>query len=246
MFTKPQIIKYSNIHFLAIILGGLGRYHPEFTVSVIDDVLENITLGLELNDFKFNQQRLAEVKYLAELYVYRMIDSSIIFDTLFKILTFGYGGYPQPGIVSALDLPDDFFRIRLVCSILETCGMYYDKGAAKKKLDFFLTFFQYYIQLKDPLPLDIDFVVQDAYGQIRPQWKLLTSLEEAGSAFANACKDNYGNASATKPLEVQEHDEVEDVDVERDGDLVGRQSPADDEDSSVEDTEVCPSVQYAV
>jgi len=44
--------------------------------------------------------------------------------------------------MNPLDLPDDYFRIRLVCNLLETCGAYYDKGIAKKKLDFFLTFFQ--------------------------------------------------------------------------------------------------------
>jgi len=93
VFTKPGKIKYSNIHFLAIILGTLNRYHQDFTVSVIDDLLEYITVGLELNDFKLNQRRLAEIKYLGELYVYRMIDSSLVFDTMFKILTFGHGNF---------------------------------------------------------------------------------------------------------------------------------------------------------
>ena len=91
IFVKPAKIKFGNIHFLAIILGALNRHHPEFTASVIDDVLESITFGLELNDFKFNQRRIAEVRYLGELYVYKVIDSSIIFDTMFRILTFGHG-----------------------------------------------------------------------------------------------------------------------------------------------------------
>jgi len=91
VFVKPHNIKYSNIHFLAIIMGAINRYHQDFCIFVIDDLLEAITTGLELNDFKFNQRRIAEVKYLGELYVYRMIDSTIIFDTMFKILTFGHG-----------------------------------------------------------------------------------------------------------------------------------------------------------
>jgi hypothetical protein len=33
-----------------------------------------VTLGLEQNDFKFNQKRIAEIKYLGELYNYKMID----------------------------------------------------------------------------------------------------------------------------------------------------------------------------
>lgn len=51
-------------------------------------------------------------------------------------------GVPAPQRYNPLDLPDDFFRIRLVCNILETCGTCFERGAAKKKLDFFLTFFQ--------------------------------------------------------------------------------------------------------
>ncbi len=39
-------------------------------------------------------------------------------------------------------MPDDFFRVRLVCVLLDACGMCFDKGSQKKKLDDFLTFFQ--------------------------------------------------------------------------------------------------------
>lgn len=52
------------------------------------------------------------------------------------------GGTPIPGKINPMDLPDDFFRIRLVCTLLDTCGHCFDRGSAKKKLDFFLTFFQ--------------------------------------------------------------------------------------------------------
>ncbi|KAB2577975.1 Regulator of nonsense transcripts UPF2 [Lasiodiplodia theobromae] len=208
IFTKPGKIKYSNIHLLAVILGSLNRHHQDFCISVIDDLLENITLGLELNDFKFNQRRVAEVKYLGELYIYRMVDSPVIFDTLYKIVTFGHeGGTPKPGAINPLDPPDDFFRIRLVCNLLETCGMYYDKGQAKKKLDFFLTFFQYYIHTKDQLPMDIEFMVQDAYAMTRPQWKLAASLEEAGNTFAEAVKANYQLQSSQPSGDQEEQDD---------------------------------------
>lgn len=39
-------------------------------------------------------------------------------------------------------MADDFFRIRLVCVLLDTCGMCFDRGTQKKKLDNFLIFFQ--------------------------------------------------------------------------------------------------------
>jgi hypothetical protein len=52
------------------------------------------------------------------------------------------GGVPIPGRFNPFDLPDDFFRIRLAATILETCGMFFNRGAAGKKLDYFLSFFQ--------------------------------------------------------------------------------------------------------
>jgi regulator of nonsense transcripts 2 len=39
-------------------------------------------------------------------------------------------------------MPDDFFRIRLVATLLETCGIFFNRGIAGKKLDYFLSFFQ--------------------------------------------------------------------------------------------------------
>lgn len=241
IFAKPGKIKYSNIHLLAVILGSIHRYHQDFAISVIDDILESIVFGLELNDFKFNQRRIAEVKFLGELYIYRLIDSPLVFDTLYKLLNYGHeGGYARPGSLNPLDLPDDYFRIRLVCNLLETCGMYYDKGAAKKKLDFFLTYFQYYICTKENLPMDVDFIVQDAYMLTRPQWKLITNLEEASHVFGEAVKVNYQSSAVDKPTEA---DEDEASASEDDGDGPDDEDLAipdgDDEKSSGEDAEVC-------
>lgn len=52
------------------------------------------------------------------------------------------GGPPIPGRINPFDMPDDFFRIRLIATILETCGIFFNRGAAGKKLDYFLSFFQ--------------------------------------------------------------------------------------------------------
>lgn len=210
IFTKPGKIKFSNVYLLAVILGALHRYHQEFAVSVLDEILEKITVGLETNDFKQNQKRIAEVKYLGELYTYRLVDSTLIFDTLYKLLNYGHpGGHARPGTICALDLPDDFFRIRLVSALLETCGQYFDKGAVKRKLDFFLTFLQYYVFTKEPMPMDIEFVVQDLFALLRPKWTIATTFEDASKKFAEACKSNFQNtASTSREPEIEEPEEL--------------------------------------
>ncbi|KAJ5908092.1 hypothetical protein N7495_000774 [Penicillium taxi] len=246
VFSKPVKVKYGNIHLMAILAGALYRYHQEFVIGVVDNTLEQITLGLEMNDFKFNQKRIAEAKYLGELYNYKMIDSPVIFDTLYRIITFGHeGGTPVPGRITPLDQPDDFFRIRLACTILDTCGHCFDRGSAKKKLDFFLAFFQYYLFTKDPLPMDVDFLVQDTYSLVRPEWKLATSYMEATRIFSEAVAQNY-KQDAERPIELDEEDaessssdedledyvipEIEDEqEVSDDGEESGLNSDLDDE-----------------
>ncbi|CAK4032135.1 Regulator of nonsense transcripts UPF2 [Lecanosticta acicola] len=225
IFVKPGKIKFGNIYLLAMMLAALYRFHTGFAVTVLDELLDRIVTGLEINDFKFNQRRIAEVKYLGELYMYRVVDSQLIFDTLYKICNYGHeGGYVQPGRLSPIDLPDDYFRIRLVCSLLETCGHCFEKGAAKKKLDFFLTFFQFYINTKDPLPMDIEFVVQDTYNMLRPQWKLvLSNLQEAAGLFSEACKQNYQDVAAGKTAEPEEPEEPDAGNISDDGRIDGEE-----------------------
>ncbi|KAL1964419.1 hypothetical protein VTN77DRAFT_6977 [Rasamsonia byssochlamydoides] len=211
VFSRPAKVKYGNIHLLAILASALYRYHQEFVIGIVDNVLESITLGLEQNDFKFNQKRIAEVKYLGELYNYKIIDSPVIFDALYRIVVFGHeNGTPTPGKINVLDMPDDFFRIRLVCTLLDTCGVCFDRGSAKKKLDFFLTFFQYYIYTKDPLPMDVEFLVQDTYSLVRPQWKIASDLEEAARLFSEAIAQNYKLQDGEKAAEPEE-DEVDSI-----------------------------------
>ncbi|KAF3055689.1 Regulator of nonsense transcripts 2 [Daldinia childiae] len=249
VFSRPAKVKYGSIHILAILLSAIYRYHPDFTVTVIDNVIESVIFGLEQNDFKFNQRRIAEVKYLGELYNYRMLEHPVIFDTMYKIMTFGYNGVPVPGRFNPFDLPDDYFRIRLVATMLETCGMFFNRGAAGKKLDYFLSFLQYYIYTKQPLPMDIEFIVQDTFSLTRPQWKLATTLEEATKAFQLAVAQDQKNAGLDKSVDQDEassgassEDEGDGGEGDGDGDIVlpeadGDDSELDDDDDIFEDAE---------
>ncbi|OTA94444.1 hypothetical protein M434DRAFT_394707 [Hypoxylon sp. CO27-5] len=248
VFSRPAKVKYGSIHILAILLSAIYRYHPDFTVTVIDNVIESIIIGLEQNDFRFNQRRIAEVKYLGELYNYRMLEHPVIFDTMYKIMLFGYSGPPVPGRINPFDLPDDYFRIRLVATMLETCGMFFNRGAAGKKLDYFLSFLQYYIHTKQPLPMDIEFIVQDTFSLTRPQWKLATTLEEAAKAFQLAVAQDQKNAGLDKTADQDEASSgtsSDDDGGEGDGDIVLPEADGDEdselgEEDDAEDIENQP------
>lgn len=203
-FTKVWKIKYSNVHLFAVLLYDLGRYHPEFSVAVIDEVLENIRVGMEVRGllsatvklcpaFEGGEKKSRAVrKLMHRLSPYRSAASSTISSAwrLSSIsasctttvsstrassstpfgrssrsdivrrpsLTFldvpstsndphstasiAAEGRPYPDVPSPIDPVDDCFRVRLVCTLLDTCGSCFERGALKKKLDSFLTFFQ--------------------------------------------------------------------------------------------------------
>jgi len=143
IFTKVWKLKFANIYYMAQLAASLSRYHLDFVIALVDSLFEHIRTGLELNLFVHNQRRLAMVRYLGELYNFRVVESAAIFDTLYLIIGFGYeGGRPKPGMINPMDLPNDFFRVHLVCALLDTCGDCFDRGSAKKKLDQFLALFQ--------------------------------------------------------------------------------------------------------
>ncbi|XP_051746053.1 regulator of nonsense transcripts 2 [Ctenopharyngodon idella] len=178
-------VKYNSIHCVANLLAGLVAYQEDVGIHVVDGVLEDIRLGMEVNQPKFNQRRISSAKFLGELYNYRMVESAVIFRTLFSFISFGVNtdGSPSP-----LDPPEHLFRIRMVCTLLDTCGQYFDRGSSKKKLDCFLIYFQRYIWWKksvdvwtkdQPFPIDIEYMITDTLELLRPKMKLCSSLEEA-------------------------------------------------------------------
>jgi regulator of nonsense transcripts 2 len=82
--------KYGQIHLIASLTSGLSRHHDEFVVAVVDEVLEEIRVGLELNEYGAQQKRLAHMRFLGELYNYEHVDSSVIFETLYLTLLYGH------------------------------------------------------------------------------------------------------------------------------------------------------------
>uniref|UniRef100_A0A8C4QU93 MIF4G domain-containing protein n=1 Tax=Eptatretus burgeri TaxID=7764 RepID=A0A8C4QU93_EPTBU len=105
--------------------------------------------------------------------------------TLYSFISFGVAPDGSP---SVLDPPEHLFRIRLACTLLDTCGQYFDRGSSKRKLDCFLVYFQRYVWWKKSqevwsapasFPIDVDYLVSDTLEMLRPRMRLCTSLEDA-------------------------------------------------------------------
>ncbi|KAG6916674.1 hypothetical protein DXG01_005898 [Tephrocybe rancida] len=252
VFTKPWKITYSNVSLMAMLTNDLQRYRPAFAISVVDQVLEDVRRGLEQNVYSTNQRRVAIMKYLGELYIYRLLSSGIIFDTLWSLVivdiqtanTLAADGRPMPKQPVPLDMPDDFFRVRLVCVLLDTCGMCFDRGTQKKKLDSFLVFFQYYIHCKDPMPMDVDFMVSDSLEAVRPKLQIAKTIEEAAIAVDEMFSLAYQNTE--NPASGEDSGEDSEEEGERPNKEEGDGEEEEDVDQDSQRDERAPSPDQEV
>ncbi|KAK3912246.1 Regulator of nonsense transcripts 2 [Frankliniella fusca] len=200
--TAAWNVKYYNIRCLASLVAGLAVHQENVAPMVVDGVLEDIRVCMEINHAKLNQRRVAMIKYLGELYNYRVVESNDIFKVLYSLIKFGVSY--DPTSPALLDPPDHLFRIRLVCTLLFTCGQFFNSGPSKQKLDYFIVFFQHYYWMKresgywasgdtvsaltgagdgpSPFPMSIEYMFEDAILGLRPTLTLAKNLEEAVAA----------------------------------------------------------------
>ncbi|KAJ1965716.1 mRNA decay protein [Dipsacomyces acuminosporus] len=184
-FSKIWKIKHSNVYLVTMIANALGRLHPWFRVAVVDTVLENIKLGLEHNLFSHSQRRVSEIRYVGEMFIYKFISSKEIFDLLFLLVRYGHAEpHPFPGRDSEIDPLADYFRIRLVCTLLSTCGRYISGADDRLLLEEFAVYFQmYYLAKQQPIPIDIDYSIDQMYETIFPRSKQYTAWADAAQAM---------------------------------------------------------------
>ncbi|CAH8500039.1 unnamed protein product [Heterobilharzia americana] len=184
LFTRAWDIRFTNINCLASVLSGLAVYHPDFATNVVDNVIEDIRIGMELNLPHLNQRRIVMVKYLGLLYNYCLVDSPVIFKTLYSLLTFG--GSLSLDFPSIIDPPDSLFRIILIWK-------------KKRKLNIFLIYFQRYYWFKRSLPIWI-------------QSKIDTELQPVKST-EREIKSEFQNGETVSSIEVPLSNHSEDSSV---------------------------------
>ncbi|PIA14672.1 ARM repeat-containing protein [Coemansia reversa NRRL 1564] len=206
-FTKIWKIKHSNVGPTAMILEALGHLYPWFRISVVDAVIENIKLGLERNMFDRSQRRISEVHYIGEMLTHGIVGASLVFDLVRMLLKYGHHEpIPLPGRSCEVDTPSDYFRIRLVCTLLSTCGSHIhtgDTGDVKALADILLYFQMYIMAKQQPLPVDIDYNVELLFDTVFAKSKRYGSWDEAAQAMAGLVQ--HSAQSMTSEQDVNKH-----------------------------------------
>jgi regulator of nonsense transcripts 2 len=152
-----------------------------------DTIIELIYYGMERPDTSENYRRIAVIRYLGELYNYKLIGSTSIFSTLYLLICYDLVTV-NPLHWEHLDPPHNLMRIRLACTLLKTCGDYLNHGPNKKKLNYFILYFQRYYWNKkrssiwnnlNQFPFAIEELMEDTVRWLRPKSKFPTSYEQA-------------------------------------------------------------------
>ena len=65
---------------------------------------------MEVNRQEYNQRRTSMVRFLGELYNYRLVDSSLVFKVLYSLITFGVVQLDQEEPADSLDPPEHMLR----------------------------------------------------------------------------------------------------------------------------------------
>ena len=109
------------------------------------------------------------------------------FQVLYSLLTFGID---RNEVYNLLDPPEDMMRLRLICTVLDTCGAYFVSGSSKAKLKFFLAYFQQYYWKKRehpfwtgegsyPFPFEVENNIEVTLNTLRPKVPPHKSQDEA-------------------------------------------------------------------
>ncbi|KAG7375543.1 Regulator of nonsense transcripts upf2 [Phytophthora pseudosyringae] len=146
--TKGKVMQ---MKWICEVVKGLSRYHDEVLVLLVDDVLEYIRYGLEINDYRDHQRSLGYVKLLGEIYNCGLVSMNVMVETLYLLINHSHDllTLPQystdkispvqllemkkrfllvpdmrydPRVPSEVDAPSEVFRVRLVSAIIETCN----------------------------------------------------------------------------------------------------------------------------
>lgn len=245
VYLRPEELPLDNLPSLAEVLRAIGTKNKFLVYRVCDTLEEQIVSGLELDDYRHNTARMAQIKLLAALSNQKVLAFRCSLQLMFKIICLGHdNNLPLPNSELAIDMPDNYFRILLVCMFLRSIKMarvartnVFQTGAIS--VEGLLVFLQYYILCKEqPIPLDLQFQIEDAYRKYEAQTsKPFNRVSDIRSALLLLQKYTESSAaSSSTQMEIVDLESEEEL--EWDGESSVSLSEAESEDDTNENPDV--------
>jgi regulator of nonsense transcripts 2 len=114
-FLQTERFPFDCLGDMAKVITEYSKYRDSVGIGIVDGIVEALICLLESQDNRFLQQRIAHLKLLGELFKTRFVNGNFITTLVYLILSYNDSLSPEQD--SGL-----LIRIRMVCSLLETCG----------------------------------------------------------------------------------------------------------------------------
>ncbi|WBW73319.1 nonsense-mediated decay protein Upf2 [Schizosaccharomyces osmophilus] len=184
-FMEVWNMKYECLNSFASLVASLYKTHPDFCIYVIDDTVDSLLTSIDSSSFGDSQKRLAQAKFLAELYCVRLLDVRSIIGILFYLLPpdkfKNILQFSPPGAISK---ENELFRLRMIALFLSTCGSSLVRSKTRKTMLTYLLAYQCYFLAQPEVPLDMQFEFDDVVPKVRPSMKVYKNFDEAWTALA--------------------------------------------------------------
>lgn len=189
-------LKFSMLACVARLVALISKDRSSISVAVVDGLLESIRCGLDSNDGRQSQRRVAEIVFLGELLNCGVVNAPVVYQQLYDLISSSQPGLYEGGTMrrdlpesdqnastamnydtsAARDPPNDYFRVRLTCALLDTCGQrlvcppVVRKKSSVRQMEVFWTYFERYVFAKavqshamDRAPVHINNCMADTF-----------------------------------------------------------------------------------
>lgn len=136
---------------LASMIAGLSSTQPVFVSEVIDDLIENVSLGLESVYSNWSLRRVSTIRLLGELYIYSAIDLDVVFHLLHLLL-------PSGRLANDTEYE---FRLQIICILLDIVGDYLKTGDATRAFEKYKETFRQHLEGFGPFSFETEMLLQD-------------------------------------------------------------------------------------
>jgi regulator of nonsense transcripts 2 len=164
--------RHTDMEAIAVLLAATKEHHRSLVILIMDHCFEQVTRGIEENDFKDAQRRLSLLKFIGACWDFKVVHTDTLFTLLYALINIdSRTGQPLQKFILKDQDPLDSFRVRLVCCLLNAVQKQAFVVNKKRKLmmDRFLVFFQEYALSKEELLIDAKIELADTLELIRPQ-----------------------------------------------------------------------------
>ncbi|EPX70736.1 uncharacterized protein SOCG_04221 [Schizosaccharomyces octosporus yFS286] len=184
-FMEVWNMKYECLNSFASLIASLYKTHPDFCIYVIDDTVDSLLTSIDSGSFGDSQKRLAQAKFLAELYCVRLLDVRSIIGILFYLLPPDkFQSILQFSPTAATNKENELFRLRMIALLLSTCGSSLVRSKTRKTMLTYLLAYQCYFLAQPEVPLDMQFEFDDVVPKVRPSMKVHKRFDEAWTALS--------------------------------------------------------------